>query len=55
MMKKYPRSDLDAVARRHTNGHYVEQSYPVSAPARDKLISEAIAKMNVRRSIKAHQ
>lgn len=44
-MKKYPREDLDDVVRRHANGHYVEQSLPGPNPARDKIVSDAIAKM----------
>ncbi len=54
MKKSFPREDLDDVARRFANGHYVEQSMPGPNPERDKLISEAIAKMkSEQNSIKA--
>lgn len=54
-MKKYPRIDLDDVARECANGHYVEQS-PIHDPERDKMISEAIAKIKTQRpAAKARQ
>ncbi|MFC5651227.1 hypothetical protein ACFPYJ_19370 [Paenibacillus solisilvae] len=47
---KYPREDLDDVARRVANGHYVQQSKPGPSPERDKLVSAALAKMKAERT-----
>jgi hypothetical protein len=56
MKKNFPREDLDDAARRLTNGHYVVQSMPGPNPERDKLISEAIAKLKQERTgVKARQ
>jgi hypothetical protein len=50
MKKNFPREDLDDVARRFANGHYVQQSHPGQNPERDKMISEAIAKIKAERN-----
>ncbi|QUL54123.1 hypothetical protein KDC22_27920 [Paenibacillus tritici] len=42
-MKK--KISLDDAARRFAGGHYVEQTMPGADPERDKLISDAIAKL----------
>lgn len=52
MLKKYPGRSLDGVSRRVANGHYVQQSMPGPNPERDKMISEAIAKMKAERAAK---
>lgn len=44
-MKKYPAVDLDDVVRQHADGHYVQQTMPGSNPERDKMVSDAIAKL----------
>jgi hypothetical protein len=55
MDKKYPIESLDEAARRLTNGHYVVQSKPGPNPERDKMVSEAIAKMKAESNkTKAH-
>lgn len=36
---------LDDAARRYADGHYVEQSMPGANPERDKMVSDAIAKL----------
>lgn len=36
---------LDDAARRYAGGHYVKQSIPGSNPERDKMVSDAIAKL----------
>jgi hypothetical protein len=56
MEKKYPRIDLDEAARRFANGHYMNQSLPGPNPERDKMVSEAIAKMKAENTgVKARQ
>lgn len=52
---KQERITLDDAARRFANGHYMEQSMPGPNPERDKMVSEAIAKMKAERKAKAHQ
>ncbi|NQX45621.1 hypothetical protein HQN87_09795 [Paenibacillus tritici] len=42
-MKK--KINLDDAARRFAGGHYVEQSMPGANPERDKMVSDAIAKL----------
>ncbi|MNC30038.1 hypothetical protein D3C75_783090 [compost metagenome] len=51
--KKYPRSSLDTVVSRYADGHYVEQSLPGANPKRDKMVSEAVAKLKTNRPVKA--
>ncbi|MFS0841312.1 hypothetical protein [Paenibacillus sp. 1P03SA] len=56
MIKKYPAADLDVVARRLTNGNYVVQPGLIPDPARDKMVSDAIAKMKAeRKTVEARQ
>jgi len=56
MLKKHLLQDLDDVARKYANGHYVEQSLPGPNPERDKMISDAIAKIKAQRpAVKARQ
>ncbi|WP_339319369.1 hypothetical protein [Paenibacillus sp. FSL R10-2734] len=42
-MKK--KMSLDDAARLYAHGHYVEQSMPGANPERDKMVSDAIAKL----------
>lgn len=50
---KHPEESIDEAARRLTNGHYVVPSVPGDDPERDRIISEAIAKMKAERTTKA--
>lgn len=53
MLKKNPRENLDTVARKVSSGHYVDQSNPGDLIVEKQLISNAIEKMKLERTLKA--
>ncbi|CAM4059003.1 hypothetical protein [Saccharibacillus endophyticus] len=53
MIQKNPRENLDTVARKVSNGHYVEPRNPDDLSVQKKLISNAIEKIKLERTLKA--
>lgn len=49
---KYPEESIDEAAHRLTNGHYVVPSVPGDDLERERIISDAIAKMKTERVTK---